>query len=112
MAGGYFIEGIDQSMTTMVWRKKKQTSIKEIDFAGLLVRCRAGFLETCITFPKLVTSSLLRLDALLANGFTAPKYRLLRDGLTGKRNFLRISGNRVTTSTSRWSRVKFLIIIV
>jgi hypothetical protein len=34
-------------------------SIKEIDFAGLLVRCRQGFLEACVTFPELVASSLL-----------------------------------------------------
>jgi hypothetical protein len=34
-------------------------SIKEIHFAGLLVRRRESFLETCVTFPKLVASSLL-----------------------------------------------------
>jgi hypothetical protein len=33
-------------------------SIKEIDFAGLLIRRREGFLETCITFPELVASPL------------------------------------------------------
>lgn len=54
------------------WGKGKQTSIKEINFASLLVRSREGFLETCITFPELVTSSLFWLDTLLANGFTAP----------------------------------------
>jgi hypothetical protein len=35
------------------------SSIKEIDFAGLLVRSREGFLETCVTFPELVAASLL-----------------------------------------------------
>ena len=39
--------------------KEKQTSIKEIDFAGLLVRGREGFLEACVTFSEFITSSLL-----------------------------------------------------
>jgi hypothetical protein len=59
---------------TALVKEEKRTSIKEIDFAGLLVRSRESFLETCITFSKLVASSLLRLDALLANSLAAPEH--------------------------------------
>jgi len=51
--------------------KQKRTAIEEGDFAGLLVRRREGFLEAGIPFPELVASSLLGLDALLADCFAA-----------------------------------------
>ena len=90
----------------------KQTSIKEINFAGLLVRCREGFLETCVTFTEFITTSLLGLDALLANSFTAPAGGYKEMVVQRKWNFLRIARNRVTTSNSCRSRVKLLIIII
>jgi len=45
--------------------------IEQGHFAGLLVRRGKGILEACIAIPKFVASSLLRLDALLANGLAA-----------------------------------------
>ena len=54
----------------VVWGKKP-TSIENRDFACLLVRGREGFLETGIPFPEFVASSLLGLDALLADSFAA-----------------------------------------
>jgi len=49
------------------------TSIKKGNLGSLLVRGGKGLLETRVAFPELVTTTLLRLDALLANGFAAPR---------------------------------------
>ena len=53
----------------------KLTAIEQRNFARLLVERGEGLLEACVTVSKLVTSSLLRLDALLADGLTAPATR-------------------------------------
>jgi hypothetical protein len=54
-------------------RKRKRTLFEEGDFASLLVRGGEGLFETRVPFPELITSALLGLDAVLANGFAAPK---------------------------------------
>jgi hypothetical protein len=56
------------------------TAVKDGYFACLLVRGREGFLEASVTFPELVASSLLGLDALLANSFAAGVTRSIGSG--------------------------------
>ena len=55
------------------WKETKPTPIEQGHFAGLLVRRRESLLEACVTVPELISPSLLRLDALLANGLAAPR---------------------------------------
>ena len=56
------------------------TTVKDGYFACLLVRRREGFLEASVPFPKFVASSLLGLDALLANSFAAGVTRSIVTG--------------------------------
>jgi hypothetical protein len=70
-------------------------SIKQGDFASLLVRSWEGFLKTGIPFPELVASALLGLDALLANSFTA-----------------RVTRSRWIAASSNGSRFEFFVIFV
>jgi hypothetical protein len=64
---------IDDQYIEFMTRKSKRTSFEEGDFASLLVRGGEGLFEARVPFPELIASALLGLDALLANGFAAPK---------------------------------------
>jgi hypothetical protein len=65
-------------------------AIEQRNLARLLVGRGEGLLETCITVSKLVTSSLLRLDALFADGLAA----------------------RVGASTDQGRRVELFVLLV
>jgi len=56
------------------------TTVKDGNFACLLVGAREGFLETSLTFPELVVFSLLGLDALFTNSFAAGVRRSIGRG--------------------------------
>jgi hypothetical protein len=47
------------------------TTVKQGNFAGLLVRHWQGILEPAVPIPQLVSPPLLRLDALATNGLAA-----------------------------------------
>ena len=59
---------------------KRLAAVKDGYFACLLVRRREGFLEASVPFPEFVASSLLGLDALLANSFAAGVTRSIVSG--------------------------------
>jgi hypothetical protein len=69
-------------------------SFEEGDFASLLVRGGEGLFEARVPFPELIASTLLGLDALLANSFAA-----------------RVTRGRVVVSSNE-SRFKFLVVLV
>ena len=76
------------------------TAIKDGDFACLLVGGREGFLEASVTFPELVASSLLGLDALLANSFAAGVTRSIgRGNGTSRFEFLVVVVVRIVMSS-------------
>lgn len=50
------------------------TSIKQRDFARLLVGGGEGFFEASVPIAKLVTPPLFRLDALLSDGLTTTRH--------------------------------------
>jgi hypothetical protein len=54
-------------------KRDKQTSVKQRYLAGFLVGRRKGILKACVAVPELISSPLFRFDALLTNGFAAPK---------------------------------------
>jgi len=85
-----FLDGLevldmaDGCMQKDEYKEKREqrihTAVKDGNFACLLVGGREGFLETGIPFPELVASSLLGLDALLADCFAAGVTRSIGSG--------------------------------
>jgi len=61
-------------------------TVEQRDFAGLLVRRRKGLLEACVTVSELIATTLLGLDALLADSLAT----IVSVSTSGKRGGLEI----------------------